>query len=265
MAQYAGVDISYCQPDVDYNALKNGSILGYKVKFAMLRISYGKTLDVRFKQHLNGCLKAGIYVGVYLFSTARSVAQAKAEAEWLIATIKALKLDGKIKYPVAYDLEMESQYTLGKTVCTAMCKAFMDTIAAANYQPMLYTNINWICCHLNYNELKDYPLWLAAYLSEAKVRKYVTNYVMWQYGVAGHPTYDTQRVGAVPGIIGQCDVDWCYEGLAAKIVKQGKNKLIPEKKYRITAVRTVHGSEVEQTCKTLSEDGFSIVSQTEIT
>lgn len=155
--KYAGVDISYCQPDVDYAALKSGKILGYPVKFAMIRAAYGTNIDKHFLQHVRGCLAAGLYVGVYLFSTAKNAAQAKAEAEWLISTIKANKLDGKITYPIAYDLEMESQYKLGKAVCTAMCKAFMDTIAAYNYQPMLYTNVNWVCCHLNYDDLKDYP------------------------------------------------------------------------------------------------------------
>lgn len=180
MAKYAGVDISYCQPDVDYSALKSGKILGYPVKFAMIRAAYGTNMDKYFLQHVRGCLAADLYVGVYLFSTAKNAVQAKAEAEWLISTIRANKLDGKITYPIAYDLEMESQYKLGKAVCTAMCKAFMDTIAAYNYQPMLYTNVNWVCCHLNYDDLKDYPLWLAAYISEAKVKKYITKYDMWQ-------------------------------------------------------------------------------------
>lgn len=55
-------------------------------------------------------------MGIYLFSTAKNSAQAKAEAEWLISVIKANKLDGKITYPIAYNLEQESQYKLGKTV-----------------------------------------------------------------------------------------------------------------------------------------------------
>ncbi len=76
----------------------------------------------------------------------------------------------------------------------------MDTIAAYNYQPMLYTNINWICCHLNYDQLKDYPLWLAAYISEASVKKYIDKYDMWQY---------TSK-GSVNGISGYVDMNKCY-------------------------------------------------------
>lgn len=116
MANYAGIDISYCQPNVDYAELKAGRILGYPVKFVMVRAAYGTSIDKYFLQHVRGCLAAGIHVGIYLFSTAKNSAQAKAEAEWLISVIKANKLDGKITYPIAYDLEQESQYKLGKTV-----------------------------------------------------------------------------------------------------------------------------------------------------
>ena len=228
MAKYAGIDISYCQPDVDYSALKSGKILGYPVKFVMVRAAYGTSMDKYFLQHVRGCLAAGLYVGVYLFSTAKNTAQAKAEAEWLISTIKANKLDGKITYPIAYDLEMESQYKLGKTVCTAMCKAFMDTIAA-----------------------------LAAYISEAKVKKYITKYDMWQHSVAGHKYYDAQGVGAVPGIIGQCDCNWGYTGFAAQIRKEGKNKL-PNQKYRVTATKVVTKSELPATTGPLNAMGFTV-------
>ncbi len=257
MAKYAGIDISAWQTDVDYSALKAGKILGYPVKFVMIRAAYGTSMDKCFLQHVRGCLAAGIHIGVYLFSTAKSAAQAKAEAEWLISAIKANKLDGKITYPVAYDLETESQYKLGKTVCTAMCKAFMDTIAAHNYQPMLYTNVNWICCHLNYADLKDYPLWLAAYISESKVKKYVDKYDMWQHSVAGHRYYDIQRVGAVPGVEGQCDCNWGYKGFAAQIRKEGKNKL-PVTQYRVTGTKIVTKACLAATEGPLKTMGFTV-------
>ncbi|MBP1542512.1 MAG: hypothetical protein J6A16_00335 [Oscillospiraceae bacterium] len=261
MAEYAGIDISKWQYPVDYDALKNGRILGNKIKFVMIRISYGTSLDIHALEHIRGCLKAGLYVGLYLYSIAKNAAQARAEAEWLLATIKANKLDGKISYPIAYDLEEEWQIKLGKTVCTAMCKAFMDVIAAANYQPMLYTNVNWICCHLNYDQLRSYPLWLAAYISEDKIRnKYgINNQVMWQHSVAGHRYYDTLRVGAVPGVIGQCDCNVAYEGLAANIRKAGRNKLKADEKIRITAAKTVSRNEFSDTCRALASDGFTII------
>lgn len=260
MAKYAGIDISKWQ-SVDYKALADGKILGHKVKFVMIRIGYGTSLDIHALEHIRGCLSAGLYVGLYLYSVAKNPAQAKAEAEWLLSVIKTYKLDGKITYPIAYDLEESWQIKLGKTVCTLMCRAFMDTIAAANYQPMLYTNVNWICCHLDYDELRDYPLWLAAYISEDKIRnKYgITNQVMWQHSVAGNKYYDNLKVGSVPGITGECDCNWAYEGLAANIRKTGKNKLKSENKVRITAVKTVDRESVTSVCRVLTADGFSII------
>ena len=261
MAKYAGIDISKWQYPVDYAAVKSGIILGYKIKYVMIRIGYGTSLDIHALEHIRGCIKAGLHVGLYLYSLAKNAEQARTEAEWLLSVIKANKLDGKITYPIAYDLEESWQIKLGKTVCTDMSKAFMDTISAANYQPMLYTNINWICCHLNYSELEEYPLWLAAYISEDRIRnKYgINNQVMWQHSVAGNRYYDTLKAGAVPGVIGECDCNWAYEGIASKIRKAGLNKFKAETKVRITAAKTVKGNEVTAACQALSAAGYTIV------
>ena len=261
MANYAGIDISKYQYPVNYATVKGGTILGRKIKYVMIRIGYGTSLDIHALEHITGCIRAGLHVGLYLYSTAKSASQAKTEAEWVLSVIKANKLDGKITYPIAYDLEENWQIKLGKSICTEMCKAFMDTISAANYQPMLYTNVNWICCHLNYDELKDYPLWLAGYISENAIRnKYgINNQVMWQHSVAGHRYYDNLKVGNVPGVIGQCDCNIAYDGIAAKIRKSGKNKFNTEQKVKITAAKTVNGSEVISICQKLSADGFNII------
>ena len=261
MSSYSGIDISVYQHPVDYAAVKSGEILGKKIKYVMIRIGYGTSLDIHALEHIRGCIRAGLYVGLYLYSTAKNAIEAKREAEWVLSVIKANNLDSKITYPIAYDLEENWQMTLGKTICTDMCKAFMDTIAAANYQPMLYTNVNWICCHLNYDKLKDYPLWLAGYISENAIRnKYgINNHVMWQHSVAGHPYYDNLKIGFVPGVKGQCDCDIAYEGIAAKIRKAGKNKFKSAQKVKITAAKTVSSNEVTSMCQKLSADGFKII------
>lgn len=261
MTKIAGIDISKWQTDIDYSALKSGDILGHKVNFVMIRIGYGTSLDAKFLEHVNGCLQAGLNIGVYLYSIAKNAMQARKEAEWVLTTIKAYNLDGKISYPIAYDIEEDKQSKLGKTICTAMCRAFMDTISAANYQPMLYTNINWIYCHLNYDKLKDYPLWLAAYITESRVRdKYgINNHVMWQHSVAGHRYYDIQKVGTVSGVTGQCDCNWCYEDLAEKIRKEYKNGFKAKiTKVKITATKVVAASKVTENCIALCADGYTV-------
>ena len=238
--KYAGIDISYCQPNVDYKALAAGTILGSKIKFVMIRAAYGKTEDKYFKKHVEGCIAAGLNVGLYVYSTAKTTAGAKAEAKFVLDLIKKYGFDGKIKYPIAYDLEENSQANLGQKMCTDMVNAFCDEIKANNYYPILYTNLAWSMWSkfIDINQI-PYDLWIAAYVKDTTMAPYLSKASMWQYGVAGHPSFDIKGVNSVPGINGQCDVNWSYVGYASKIKKLGMNKLkTVEPTYTITDTAT---------------------------
>lgn len=257
--KYAGIDISYCQPKVDYNALASGYIKNYKIKFVMIRAAVGLKEDTHFKQHVDGCIKAGLHVGLYHYSLATTAAAAKKEAKFLISLIKKYGYDGKITYPIAYDLEEESQAKLGQTVCTAMCKNYCDTIKSYNYYPMIYTNFDWLFWSkkINYDALKEYPFWVAGYISEAKTTPYISKITMWQHSVAGHPSYDIAGVYTVPGVTGQCDCNWAYVGLAARIKKLGMNKF--PVKYKITATKNdIPEDELSKYETPLKTMGFSV-------
>ena len=258
--KYAGVDISYCQPIVDYNALAKGSINGSKIKFVLIRAAYGLKEDAYFKKHVDGCLKAGLHVGLYHFSTAKTAIGAKNEATFLISLIKKYGYDGKIDYPICYDLENEYQAKLGSAICTEMCKAYCETIKSYNYYPMIYTNFDWLfwAKKINYEALKEYPFWVAGYINPSKAEPYLSKITIWQHSVAGHPNFDIAKINKVPGINSQCDCNWAYVGLAARIQKLGMNKF-PETKYKITASKTnVSSQDLAKIETTLKELGFNI-------
>ena len=223
--KYAGVDISAYNREVDFKQLKAGKLKELPIKFVMIRLSVNKSVDARAISNINAALEAGLEVGVYHYSYAKNPDEAKAEADLVLKTIKDNKLDGKLTLPVAFDIEENEVFKLGKDKCTAICKAFLETIAAANYQPMLYTFAAAYNNFLNKNELKDYPLWIAGYISERALRNTfgIKDYAMWQFGVAGNPSYDIEIIGSVPGVPGQCDCDYLYEDLSAKIKAEGKN------------------------------------------
>ena len=259
--KYAGVDISYCQPIVDYEALAKGTINGYKIKFVLIRAAYGLKEDNYFKKHVDGCLKAGLKVGIYHYSTAKTPTGAKNEANFLISLIKKYGYDGKISYPICYDLEESYQSALGQATCTAMCKAYCDTIKSYNYYPMIYTNFDWLFWSkkINYDALKEYPFWVAGYISESKAAPYLSKITVWQYSVAGNSEFDIAKIKKVPGINGECDCNWAYVGLAAKIKKLGMNKF-PTVNYKITATKpAVPENEVAKYETTLKNMGFTVV------
>ena len=261
MAKYAGVDLSYVQSKVDYSALAKGTILGCRVRFAMIRIGYSTTMDRLALKHIAGCKAAGIHVGLYLYSRAKTEKEAIAEANFVLKAIKDNNLDGCITYPIAFDVEEMDVLNLGKAKVTAICKAFLDTIEAANYQSMLYLCANSVVNHVDIKALRNYWLWVAAYIKEERLKSVfnITNPIMWQHSVAGHKAYDTYSVGSVPGVTGQCDCNWAYSGLAAAIKKAGKNHFI--KKIKVTATKTVKASDVVALKQEFKTRGFTVTTK----
>ena len=106
------------------------------VTHAIIRCGYSTlkggshNTDSTFANNLNGAYKAGIKVGVYYYSTAVSVAEAKSEAQYTISVIKSYK--SKITLPVVFDYETGGRLTakVMKSVGTASCIGFCDTIKA---------------------------------------------------------------------------------------------------------------------------------------
>ena len=228
--KYAGIDVSAYQKDVDFNAVKAGKLKDIPISFVFIRVSAGKGIDSAAVRNINAAIEAGLDVGVYHYSTARNKADAKAEAESVLKFIRANDFDGKITLPVVMDFEENEVLKLGKDVCTDIVTEFLNTIAAANYQPMLYTYAAAYNSFLHKDKLKEYPLWIAGYIAEnALNNKFgITDYAVWQFGVAGHPDYDVQIIGKVDGVKGQCDCDYMYEDLTEKIKIEGKNKFLTE-------------------------------------
>ncbi len=253
--KYAGVDLSYANANIDYKELKSGKILGYPVKFAMLRLGHGTNKDRLFDTHYNGCKEAGIYVGAYQWTYALNLQEIRTEADWAVKQLENYNID----YPAALDFEDSSilKANYSKEQYTALCRTWLERIKAANYYPMLYSSPYIIDGYLNIEDLENYDLWLAQYTYEGRQRRY--GQTMWQFTVAGNPTLDYRKVGSVQGVPGQCDCNWAYTGFAAKIRKLGMNK--PPEKFRVTGTKTVPANEVDAAVDSLEELGFSAAAE----
>lgn len=223
--KYAGVDISAWNGEVDFKQLKAGKIKDIPISFVMIRLTVGMQVDTRAVRNINAALDAGLNVGVYHYTNAQTPEAAEKEAELTLSTIRSNGFDGKLTMPISFDIEENEILGLGKEKCTAIAKAYMDKIAAANYQPMLYTYAAAYNNNFYKDELKSYPLWIAAYISEKLLNNTfgITNYSVWQFGIAGNADYDLQVIGKIAGVTGQCDVDYMYVDLPAKIKEEGKN------------------------------------------
>ena len=92
-----GIDVSYCQTNIDWQKVKNSG-----VDFVIIRAGYGKEInqkDKQFENHYTGAKAAGLYVGAYHYSYARSVNEAMQEADCFLEWIK----DKHFEMPVYFN------------------------------------------------------------------------------------------------------------------------------------------------------------------
>ena len=183
-----GIDVSGYQGSIDWSAVAEDDI-----SFAIVRIGGqyyrqegGFYEDTYFERNYSGALSEGLAVGVYFFSQATTVEEAKEEALWVLN-----KLNGRpLSLPIMYDLEdpaPDSRFhlaNLNRQEVTNLALAFCETIEANGYDAGVYTNPNWIENKLYLNQLSRYPLWLANYTSS--LLPYGTDtWTWWQYTSVG--------------------------------------------------------------------------------
>lgn len=187
-----GIDVSKWQGKVNWEQVKDDGI-----KFVMLglgRYRNGKGYpDPYFKYNIEGALKQNIKVGVYLYSEATTVAQAKAEAKYVLGQIEGYK----ISYPVAFDIEDSSQQRLTTKQRTDITIAFLQIIEDAGYYPMIYASQNWFNTSMDLGRLEKYDKWVACWSSKVSF----TPTSIWQYS----------STGRVKGISGAVDLDVSYK------------------------------------------------------
>ena len=107
-----GIDLSTYQKEVDWQKVKDAGIT-----FAILRAGFGNSAnqqDAMFETHMKGALAVGLPVGVYWFSYARSVEEARKEAKACLSVIEPYK--ARLTYPVFFDFEYDSATYAEKAV-----------------------------------------------------------------------------------------------------------------------------------------------------
>lgn len=171
------VDVSRWNNTVDYKALKKKGITGVVIQCGYGMVSSQK--DPYFESNYKKARANKMLVGVYHYSYAKSVAEAKEEAKVCLGWLKGRSLD----MPIYIDMEEENLTYLGKSTLTKIAKEFCKTIEKAGYKAGVYANANWFKNNLNYSSLKkDYSIWLAQYSStkdyDCDIWQYTSKYIV---------------------------------------------------------------------------------------
>ena len=203
-----GIDVSKWQGKIDWAQVAESGI-----DFAFIRIGYRGGNGVIYKDdyadyNLQQADKAGILLGVYFFSGAKTAEEAKEEAEWTIQAIAGYP----ISYPVVFDCEgfrsaNSRMHGLSAAARTENALAYLDTVSAAGYAAMLYAPRNDLADTASWDVPKiaaTYRIWVAQYSAVPYPEKDQPDYSgrtdAWQY---------TDK-GSVPGIDGNVDLAVCY-------------------------------------------------------
>lgn len=193
-----GIDVSHYQGEIDWKKVKAAG-----VQFAIIKAGYGKYAyqeDPCFEDNIEGAYNAGIPVGVYWYSYADTVAEAKQEAEVCLTVIKPYK--DMITLPVFFDQEYEPAIlSAGNSIRTQCCVAFIQVIEAAGYKAGLYGSQDWLDNKIDDSQIPETAtVWVAQYGSKCT---YKGRYTIWQY----------TSTGKVNGIKGNVDMNEADDSL----------------------------------------------------
>jgi len=235
-----GIDVSKWQGKINWSQVKKDQI-----DFAFIRIGYRGEDGTIYKDdnadyNIQQAQKAGVLVGVYFYSTAKTEQEAIEEANWTLQCIEGYS----ISYPVVYDCEGYKNsssriYQLSSNQLTKNAVAFLNTINKAEYETMFYTALNDIDSYWDISEIeKISKIWIAQYSSVIYPKKnnpdYTGKYHAWQY----------TNKGKVNGINENVDMVVCYfENKKAK--PKNEDASLPSAKTPLT--------EEEKQYKTVNE------------
>lgn len=195
-----GIDVSKWQGEIDFEKVKNSGC-----EFVILRIGVMKdkdselvkdnTFDINYKN----AKKAGLKVGIYVYSEANNVETAKSNAEFIIKELNGDKLD----FPIVFDWESWTYFNsmeMNLHMLNEMFDEFSKTLKEAGYESMLYASEYYL--NNVWLDLKNYDIWIAKYSEKMpEITNGNNKFKMWQ----------NTCTGKIDGINSDVDLDIYYK------------------------------------------------------
>lgn len=185
-AQKEGIDVSQWQGNIDF---EQAAASGLQVVY--IRSSMGSSyVDPYFEQNYQRAREAGLKIGFYHYVTARTVSQARYQAQFFVNTVR----DKEFACRLAMDFE--DLIGLSGEEANQIGLAFIEAVEEFSGKgAVIYSDVENAQAVFG-GGLVDYPLWVAAY--EQSLALAETNWSSW----AGWQYTDQ---GQIPGIAGFVD------------------------------------------------------------
>ena len=194
-----GIDVSSWQKSINWSSVKASD-----VDFAIIRCGWGDNVttdedgngildqdDKYWKINADACTRLGIPFGVYIYSYAETVEQARSEAEHVLRLVKGYNLS----YPIYYDMEDAVQDKLSNAELAELAKTFCGIIESNGYDVGVYASKLWFDKKLTDPCFDTWERWVAQWNTSCTYQK---DFRLWQ----------ATSSGSVPGIEGRVDLNF---------------------------------------------------------
>ena len=172
------IDVSQYQGDINWSVAKESGMFEAVIIRCGLRNYRGKCVrDTKFTYNAQSCEALGIPMGFYWFTSALSVQEAYAEADYCAALLQPYHLE----YPIFIDTEWGSRSGLNgmsgnkRSECVL---AFLERMEAYGYQTGIYASSDWMWGYMDYEPVASERLWVASWNGRPY---YPDQYMAWQY------------------------------------------------------------------------------------
>ena len=217
-----GIDVSSYQGKIDWSSLKP------HIDFAIIRCGWGNDSeeqdDIYFERNSKECEELGIPYGVYLFSYATNLEEARSE---VLHTLRLIK-DKKIEYPIYLDVEEKRQMALPKETLIDIVKYYCEEMERHGYYVGIYASLDRFKSNLDSRELDSFDKWVAEWNDRFT---YEGKAGMWQ-----RTSYEE-----LPGIKGRVDGDIAFYDYP-RIIKDAHLNHLEDKSYKYKAGDKVYVS-----------------------
>ena len=205
-----GIDVSRWQGNFNFTQAKAEG-----VEFAILKAGGGDDglyKDSKFEQYYADAKNNNIPVGAYFYGDARTVNNAKEEADKFLSILAGKQFE----MPVYYDVE-GAMLTVERNLLTDIVLAFCERVENAGYFTGIYGNPNSFTNHLDDNRLTHFCHWVAYWAKSKPTLKSGVEVGIWQFG----GETNLIRSNKVAGVV--CDQDYCYVDYESAIKSLGLN------------------------------------------
>lgn len=190
-----GIDISKWNGGIDFNKVKSAGI-----EFAIIRAGFGVNgIDRLFKANYTAAREAGLKIGAYWYSYAKTKAELQNENSAFMNTIKGLQFE----MPLYWDIEEEWVINNINYVIPTVCCALENAGYFAGY----YTSAS-VNAFVSDENKKRFTSWIAHWGKKAGTYK---------------PLHQYSSTGKISGINGNVDLDFCSTDFPAIIIGKKLN------------------------------------------